>query len=165
MSSKCCLTSWCHNYLHVNLSFEITKVMKLKFCTRCMTALSNSSWLGLHRWSHFSLIAIIFYYSVCNEALLLLQPFYGSLNFVRDNPGESVPEETFIHSHRDLSWSSIISYLLPPSCMIHGILLVQLTCLTVISTISLQVFFVLPLGLSPSTSYSIHFFPQSLSSS
>ena len=32
------------------------------------------------------------------------------------------------------------------------------------STISLQVFFGLPLGLSPSTSYSIHFFTQSLSS-
>jgi len=24
------------------------------------------------------------------------QPFYGSLDFVRDNPGEPVPEETFI---------------------------------------------------------------------
>jgi len=32
------------------------------------------------------------------------------------------------------------------------------------STISLQVFFDLPLGLTPSTSYSIHFFTQSLSS-
>ena len=32
------------------------------------------------------------------------------------------------------------------------------------STISLQVFFGLPLGLAPSTSYSIHFFTQSLSS-
>ena len=32
------------------------------------------------------------------------------------------------------------------------------------STISVQVFFSLPLGLAPSTSYSIHFFTQSLSS-
>jgi len=32
------------------------------------------------------------------------------------------------------------------------------------STISVQVFFGLPLGLAPSTSYSIHFFTQSLSS-
>jgi len=38
--------------------------------------------------------------------LLLLLPFYGSLDFVRDNPGEPVPGETFTHSH--LSWSSII---------------------------------------------------------
>jgi len=30
-----------------------------------------------------------------------------------------------------LSWSSIIPYLLPPSFMIHGIFLVQFTCLTV----------------------------------
>jgi len=26
------------------------------------------------------------------------QPFYGSLDFVWDNPGEPVPEETFTHS-------------------------------------------------------------------
>ena len=34
------------------------------------------------------------------------QPFYGSLSFVRDNPGEPVPEETFTYSH--LSWSSFV---------------------------------------------------------
>ena len=29
------------------------------------------------------------------------QPFYGSVEFVQDNPGEPVPEETFTHySHR-----------------------------------------------------------------
>ena len=33
--------------------------------------------------------------------------------------------------HSYLSWSSIISYLLPPSSTIHGILCVQFTCLTV----------------------------------
>jgi len=57
------------------------------------------------------------------------QPFYGSLDFVRDNSGEPVPEETFTHSY--LSQSSIIPHLLPPSIMIHGILSVQFTCLTV----------------------------------
>jgi len=56
-------------------------------------------------------------------------PFYGSMDFVRDNLGEPVPEETFIHSH--LSWSSIVPYLLHPSVTIHGILPVQSTCLTV----------------------------------
>ena len=56
------------------------------------------------------------------------QPFYGSLDFVRDNPSEPVPEETFTHSH--ISWSSIVCYLLPPSITIHGILPVQFTCLT-----------------------------------
>jgi len=34
------------------------------------------------------------------------QPFYGCLDFVQDNPGEPVPEETFTHSHS--LWSSII---------------------------------------------------------
>jgi len=42
--------------------------------------------------------------------------------------------------------------------MIHSILLVQFTCLTVPSTTSLQVLFGLLLGLEPSTSYSMHFF-------
>jgi len=51
------------------------------------------------------------------------QPFYGSLDFVRYNLGELVPEETFTHSH--LSWSSVIPYLLHPSTTIHGILPVQ----------------------------------------
>jgi len=54
---------------------------------------------------------------------------YGSLDFVWDNPGELVPEETFTHSH--LSWSSVIPYLLPPSITIHGILPVQFVCLTI----------------------------------
>jgi len=41
--------------------------------------------------------------------LLLQQPFYGSLDFVRDNSGEPVPDETFTHSH--LSWLSLICFL------------------------------------------------------
>jgi len=61
--------------------------------------------------------------------ILLPRPFYGSLDFVRDNPGKPVPEETFTHSH--LPWSSIIPYLLPPSFTLHCILHVQFTCLTV----------------------------------
>jgi len=85
------------------------------------------------------------------------QPFYSSLDLILDNLGEPVPEETFTHSH--LSWSSIIPYLLPLSITIHSILSVQFTC-----TICLKVFFGLPLDLAPSTSYSIDFFIQSLSS-
>jgi len=42
-----------------------------------------------------------------------IQPFYGSMDFVWDNPGDPLPEETFTHSH--LSWSSIVPYLLHPS--------------------------------------------------
>jgi len=40
------------------------------------------------------------------------QPFYGSLDFVRDNLGEPVQEETFTHSHP--SWSSNI-----PICFLY----------------------------------------------
>ena len=69
-----------------------------------------------------------------------------ALDFVWDNPGESVPEETFTHSH--LSWSSIIPYLLPPSITIHGILPIQFTCQPVFFHF-LGVFFGLPLSQAP----------------
>jgi len=67
------------------------------------------------------------------------------MDFVWDKPGEPVPEETFTHLHISW-WSSIVTYLLHPSNMIHSILPVQSTCL------------------APSTSYSIHFFTKSSSS-
>ena len=57
------------------------------------------------------------------------QLFYGSLDSVQDNPGEPVSEETSTHSH--LSWPLVIPYLLSPSITIHGIFLIQFTCLTV----------------------------------
>jgi len=60
---------------------------------------------------------------------VLQQPFYSSLDFVRDNQDEPVPEETFTYSH--ILWSSVIPYLLHPSNTIHGILPVQFTCFTV----------------------------------
>jgi len=58
--------------------------------------------------------------------------------FVRDYPGELVPEETFTYSH--LLWASIILYLLPPSIAIYGIFSVQFTCLTVFFAQSLSKF-------------------------
>jgi len=95
----------------------------------------------------------------CRHAHKHTQPFYGSMDFVRDNPSEPVPEETFTHSH--LSWSSIVPYLLHPSATIHGILPVQSTHLTVFFHNLSPCFLWLPLGLTPSTSYFIHFFTQS----
>ena len=67
-----------------------------------------------------------------------IQPFHSSLDFVRHNPGEPVPKETFTHSH--LSWSTIIPYLVPLSITIHGILPVQFTCWQSFSTIVLPKF-------------------------
>ena len=79
--------------------------------------------------------------------LLVLQLFYGSLDFVRDNPDEPVPEETFTHSHS--SWSSII-----PICFLH---LVRFMASSLFSlrawlsscTISVQVFLVYLLACHP----------------
>jgi len=82
------------------------------------------------------------------------QPFYGSLDFVWDNPGEPVPEETFTHSHCGyqlfLSASSIYYDPWHPMCSIYVPDSLFPQCLLC--------FFGLPLGLAPSTSYSIHFF-------
>jgi len=66
-------------------------------------------------WSHNSIKCMLLsqltqYYTI--------QPAYRSLDFIWDNAGKSVPEETFTHLH--LSWLPIIPYLLPPSIMIHG---------------------------------------------
>ena len=49
-------------------------------------------------------------------------------SFVRDYPGEPVPEETLSHPP---SWSSSNLYQLLPSTTIHSILLVQITCLAI----------------------------------
>jgi len=80
--------------------------------------------------------------------------------FVRDYPSEPVPDETPTHPP---SQSSSNLYQLLPSTMIHSILLVQVVCLASCTT-SVHVLFGLPIGLKPSTSYSIHFFTQSVSS-
>jgi len=70
-------------------------------------------------------------------------------------------KKTFTHSH--LSWSSIIPCLLPPSFTIHGIL-VQFTCLTVFFHNHRPSFLWSTSWPVSSTSYSIDFFTQSLSS-
>jgi len=92
------------------------------------------------------------------------QPFYGSVDFVQDSRTTRVSryQKTFTHSHS--SWSSII-----PICFHHLLRsmassLFNPRALQSFSIISRQVFFGLSLDLAPSTSYSIHFFTQSLSS-
>ena len=50
---------------------------------------------------------------------------------IRDNPGRLVPEETFTNSHP--SGTSCFLYHLSPFATVHGILFIQLTCLTVLT--------------------------------
>ena len=48
-------------------------------------------------WLAMSVVMV----DVCLYIMSHTQPFYGSVEFVRENPGEPVPEETFTHySHR-----------------------------------------------------------------
>ena len=96
---------------------------------------------------------------VYNEKTFSLTHTYNHLMpFVHDCQGGPVAQcrkETFTHSHP--SWSSDILYQLPSSTMIYA----QFAAWQSFSTTSLQVLFGLPLGLGPSTSYSIHFCTQS----
>ena len=63
------------------------------------------------------------------SSLLCLLPTTTVLRpFIRDYPGEPVPEETLTHPP---SWSSSSLYQLLPSTMIHSILPVQFTCLAI----------------------------------
>ena len=81
--------------------------------------------------------------------------------FVRVYPGEPVPEEISIHSHPSCS-STILIILLHLPLTIASSLLNPRTRQSLCTT-SNHVLFGLPLGLEPTTSYSIHF-TQSLSS-
>jgi len=89
------------------------------------------------------------------------RPFYGSVEFVQDNLGELVPEETFTHYTRRGHQSSLSAFSIYYDTW-HPPYSIQFNprALQSFSTISLQVFFGLPLGLLPSTLYSIHFFTQ-----
>jgi len=89
----------------------------------------------VHWYTHMSSseqLTVCLFSCRCCFLLLFIPPtqlFYSFLDFVWENPGEPVPEETYTHSH--LLWSSVVPYLFHPSIMIHGILPVHFTCLTV----------------------------------
>ena len=79
--------------------------------------------------------------------------------FVWDNQGELVPSPTHTHpAHQP----SFISFLHLPQTIASSLL--NLRARQSFRTTSNHVLFGLPPGLEPSTSYSIHFFTQSLSS-
>jgi len=92
--------------------------------------------------------------------LKLLQPFCGSLKFVWDNLGELYQKKhSPTHTYQGHQ-SSFILHLLQSMAAS----LLNARAWQSLSTISPQVFIGLPVGLAPFTSYSIHFFTQSLSS-
>jgi len=81
---------------------------------------------------------------------------------VRDYPGRPVPEEnspTYTHPDHRTSFINFLHWLRSIASSVFNLRAWQYS-----RTTSLQVLFGLPLGLGPSSSYSIHFFSQSLSS-
>ena len=91
--------------------------------------------------------------------LLQLQPFYGPLSGTTQ-----VSRYQNKHSPTHLSWSSSNLYQLLPSTWSTASSLFNLRVWQTFCTTSFQVLFGLPVGLEPSTSYSIHFFIQSVCS-
>jgi len=84
--------------------------------------------------------------------------------FVQDYPGESVPEETFTHPPSFNHHPIFISFFHLPWSIALASSLFKMRAWQSFCTTSVHVLFGLPLGLEPSTSYSIHFFTQSMSS-
>jgi len=103
-------------------------VASFKPCRKCWPKLTFFAPVENWGWSPKTTCALV--RTTCTHTHTHTQPFYGSLDFVQDNLGEPVPEETFTHSHS--LWSSIVLYLLHPSNTIHSILSVQSTCLTTV---------------------------------
>jgi len=107
------------------LSQSVTKqnILPLSNCRQCQSYVTKS-WKWQYPQNRVGLQ---------RESAVLLTHTHTTVYrpFVQDYPGRPVPEETFTHSHP--SWWSDILYHLPPFTIIHGILLVQFTSLTVLS--------------------------------
>ena len=112
---------------------------------------SDWRWFLAGAWNGSVFICLLHY----NNTTTVLRPF------VRDYPGEPVPEETLTHSP---SWSCpiFISFFHLPRSIASS--LFKLRAWQSFCIASLHVLFGLPLGLEPSASYFMHFFTQSASS-
>ena len=117
-------------FVMIVLSFIILLSSDIFLCSRSVIANMFLMIMQFEQFDFYLILTLILHnemhrFAINKLLLQLRQLFYGSLDFVRDNLDEPVPEETFTHSH--LSWSSIIPYLLPPSTTIYAILPVQFT--------------------------------------
>jgi len=122
----------CVTYKHMSVHHKQTftsVTSRPARCRRGATFFSYKSRPLLQQQISHQRNKMVFYDSNTGTEHTYAKPFYDSLDFVRDNIGKPVLEETFTHSH--LLWSSVIPYLLPSSIMIHYIFPVQCTCLTV----------------------------------
>jgi len=84
------------------------------FTCGMMLVLCDMSVISVYRYLQHDMLTA---YQLYTRTHAHTQPFHGSMDFVRDNLGEPVPEETFTHSH--LSWSSIYYNPWHPLCSVH----------------------------------------------
>jgi len=97
-------------------------------------------------WHYPRNVALSFYYRHTHTHTHT-QPFYHSLDFFWDNPCEPVPEATFTHLSYCCHQLSLICFVYVLQSMTSS--LFNLRSWQSFSTISLHVFFRLPLGLAP----------------
>ena len=109
----CCLVLWdskIHNFNSQQFNGHISTVQPRSKCFwYCAGFLAISAISALtskfdfqHRVSYkYCIATIALKWARGMDNTHTTQPFYGSVEFVRENPGEPVPEETFTHySHR-----------------------------------------------------------------
>ena len=103
-----------------NVAYQVEIKTSLHTYSNCSNNLGNEVKVSGISFDDCNNSITISRLKISHHITYIIQPFYGYiLDFVRDNPGEPLPEETLTHSH--LSWSSVISYLLPPSITIQDV--------------------------------------------
>jgi len=128
------------------------------------TTYSHEWWIWLQffkfSWPHLWLWRHWIYYSVCllRDESKQQQPFYGPLSGTTRVSRYQKKHSPTHHTDHPI----FVSFFHLPRSIASS--LFKLRAWQSFCTISLHVLFGLPLGLEPSTSYSIHFFTQSVSS-
>ena len=119
-----CLSGYFTSFVELFSNFVICSQLDIYVKWYRLIRLANSCWFKFGFWNRF--LGCIEYASLLLVNQQTKQQTTVLRLFVRDYPGEAVPEETLTHPP---SWSSSNLYQLLPSTTIHSILTVQITCL------------------------------------
>jgi len=121
-----CLSGYFTSFVELFSNFVICSQLDIYVKWYRLIRLANSCWFKFGFWNRFR--GCIEYASLLLVNQQTKQQTTVLRLFVRDYPGEAVPEETLTHPP---SWSSSNLYQLLPSTTIHSILTVQITCLAI----------------------------------
>jgi len=145
----CMWSSWCHCHPIISCSSKIQNDLHF-WCRLTQVSWNKGNWMNVVVIVIVVVVVVPHVLTVSNMCdICICSNWYITYNcccnvtslslfstttttvlwpFVRDYPGELVPEETLTHPP---SWSSSSLYQLLPSTTIHSILPVQITCLAI----------------------------------